>query len=394
MGPFEAFWKDLKHSLRMFAQSRAFTAAALAALTLGIGANTAIFSVVNAVLLKPVALPDSDRIVSFMNTSPQGGGPAASPAKFQHYRRQAEVVQDVAAFNTGVVNFTGGGFPEQLRSGRVSADLFRLFGARTALGRTFTTEEDSPTGERVVVLSRGLWNSRFHGDAAIVGQTISLSGDAFTIVGVLADFDFGEFGPPPQVWLPFKLDPDTADQGHYFQAAGRLKPGVALAQAQARLQLSAADYKRQFPDSLGNNDGFTVEPIRDVLVRGARPMLLLMAGAVSFVLLIACANVANLLLVRATGRRREIAIRAAIGGTRGRIIRQLLTESVVLSLAGGALGLLFGLATGSSASAPSRASSRPAPPAACRSKGATACRSPSSAARWSPEGRSTAAAAG
>ncbi|MEP6594109.1 MAG: FtsX-like permease family protein, partial [Acidobacteriota bacterium] len=147
-----------------------------------------------------------------------------------------------------------------------------------------------------------------------------------------------------QVWLPFKLDPDTADQGHYFQAAGRLKPGVSLAQAQARLQLSAADYKRQFPDSLGNNGGFTVEPIRDVLVRDARPMLLLMAGAVSFVLLIACANVANLLLVRATGRRREIAIRAAIGGTRGRIIRQLLTESVVLSLAGGALGLLFGLA--------------------------------------------------
>ncbi len=343
MRPFEAFWQDLKHSLRMFAQSRAFTAAALAALTLGIGANTAIFSVVNAVLLRPVSLPDSDRLVFFMNTSPQGSGPAASPAKFQHYRQQTDVVQEVAAFNTGVVNFTGGGFPEQLRSGKVSADFFRLIGAQTTLGRTFTAEEDSPTGPRVAVLSRGLWASRFHSDPDIVGHTLSLSGDAYTVVGVLGDLSFEEFGPEPQVWLPFRLDPDTTDQGHYFRAAGRLKPGVTLDQAKARLQLSAADYKRRFPDSLGNNGGFTVQPIRDVLVRDARPMLLLMAGAVSFVLLIACANVANLLLVRATGRRREIAIRAAIGGTRGRIVRQLLTESVVLSLAGGALGLLFGL---------------------------------------------------
>jgi predicted permease len=341
MQPLEAFYKDLTHSLRMFAQSRAFTAAAVAALTLGIGANTAIFSVVNAVLLRPVSFPDPDTLVVF--TSPGSSGPGASPAKFQHYRQQSSITQDASAFRTGVVNYTGGSFPEQLRSGQVSADFFRLFGARTALGRTFSQEEDLPTGERVAVLSQRLWTSRFNGDPNVVGKTVSLSGDSYNIIGVLADFNFDEFGPAPQVWIPFKLDPDTKDQGHYFRVAGRLKPGVTLDQAKARLKLSAEDYKRAFPTSLGNNGSFSVEPIRDVLVSNVRSSLLVLGGAVSFVLLIACANVANLLLVRATGRRREIAIRAAIGGTRGRIIRQLLTESVVLSIAGGALGLLFGI---------------------------------------------------
>jgi putative ABC transport system permease protein len=341
MLPFETFTKDLKHSVRMFAQSRAFTAAAIAALTLGIGANTAIFSVVNAVLLKPVSFPDPDRLVVF--TAPGSSGPGASPAKFQHYRHQSSVTQDVSAYRTGVVNFTGGSFPEQLRSGQVSADFFRLFGAHTALGRTFSTEEDLPAGERVVVISHQLWASRFNSDPNVVGKPVSLSGDTYTIIGVLASFDFDEFGPTPQVWIPFKLDPNARDQGHYFQVAGRLKPGVSLEQAKARLKLSAEDYKRTYPNSLGNTGTFTVEPIRDVLVSNVRSSLLVLVGAVSFVLLIACANVANLLLVRATGRRREIAIRAAIGGTRGRIIRQLLTESVVLSMVGGVLGLLLGV---------------------------------------------------
>jgi predicted permease len=340
----ETFVQDLKRSLRMFAQSPAFTLAALAALTLGIGANTAIFSVVNAVLLKPVAFQDPDRLVVFMNTSPQGSGPAASPAKFQHYRQQTSVVQDVAVFNTGgVVNFTGGSFPEQLRSAQVSADFFRLFGAPILRGRTFTAEEDLPRGPKVVVLSKRYWETRFNSDPAAVGRTISLSGEPHTIVGVLGDFSFQEFGDDPQVWMPFQLEPNTSDQGHYFQAAARLKPGVTLEQAQARLKLSAEDYKRKFPNALGPNGSFWVEPIRDVLVRNVRSSLFVLAGAVSFVLLIACANVANLLLVRATGRRREIAIRAAIGGSRGRIIRQLLTESVVLSVAGGLLGLVFGI---------------------------------------------------
>ena len=344
MLPLETFLKDLKHSLRMFAKSPAFTLAAVAALTLGIGVNTAIFSVVNAVLLKPVSFPDPERLVVLMTTSPEGAGGGASPAKFQHFREQSTVVQDVAAYRTGVVNYTGETMPEQLRSAQVSADFFRLFGAPIVRGRPFSPEEDLPDRAQVVVISSRLWSTRFNDDPDIIGKPISLSGESYTIVGVLGEFHFEDFGPPPQVWMPFQIDPLTKDQGHYFQAAGRLKPGVTLEQAKARLQLSAEDYKRKYPNALRPNQAFSVQPIQEVLVRNVKTALLVLVGAVSFVLLIACANVANLLLARATGRRREIAIRAAIGGSRGRIIRQLLTESVVLSAAGGVLGLLLGMA--------------------------------------------------
>ena len=342
----EAFFKDLKHSLRMFAQSPAFTLAAVAALTLGIGANTAIFSVVNAVLLKPVAMPDSDRVVVFINTSPRGpGGPAASPAKFAHYRQQTDIVEDVSAFNTGVMNYTGGQFPEQLKSARVSADFLKLVGAPFRLGRNFSADEDKPQGPKVAVISRSLWETRLNGDPTIVGKSISLGNEPYTIVGVLNTFDFREYGPTPQVWTLFQFDPNSADQGHYFQVMARLKPGVTVQQAYGRMQSSAKDYRDKFPKAIGPNAGFGVLKVQDALVRGdVKSSLFVYLGAVAFVLLIACANVANLLLVRATGRRREIAIRAAIGGSRGRIIRQLLTESVVLSLAGGVLGLFVGWA--------------------------------------------------
>ncbi|MCA1585583.1 MAG: ABC transporter permease [Acidobacteria bacterium] len=333
----------MKHSVRGFRQTPAFTLAAIAALTLGIAANTAIFSVVNAVMLRPVGYPDADRIVVFMSTSPQGSGAGASPAKFQHWREQTEVVENVSAYRTGVVNHTGGSFPEQLRSGQVSADFFTLFGAPVVLGRSFDAVEDAPSGPKVAVLSNGTWASRFSRDPQVIGQTISLSGEAYEIVGVLGDFDFAELGPAPQVWVPFQLDPNTTDQGHFFQAAGRIKPGVTLDQAKARLELSATGFQSKFPGALGEGGSFSVEPLKEILVRNVRSSLLVLVGAVTFVLLIACANVANLLMVRATGRQREIAVRAALGGSRGRIVRQMLTESVLLSLAGGILGSIVGL---------------------------------------------------
>jgi putative ABC transport system permease protein len=342
----ELFLQDLRHAFRMFRQNRVFTAAAIAALALGIGANTAIFSVVSAVLLKPLPFPEPQNVVFFMSTARQNGfgNPGASPAKFAHFAQQTTVTQDATAYRTNVVNYTGGAFPEQLQAGQVSANYFKLFGAPVFRGRTFSPQEDLPGGPRVAVLSYGLWQRRFGGDPNIIGKTILLSGDPHEVIGIISpSFDLAEVGEPPELWVPFQLDPNTVDQGHFFQSAGRLKPGVSLEQAQARLKLSAQEYVAKFPGALGDGGGFTVQQMQQVFVRNARPTLLILSAAVAFVLLIACANVANLLLVRATARKREVALRAAIGAGRGRIIRQLLTESVLLSLIGGVIGLALGV---------------------------------------------------
>jgi putative ABC transport system permease protein len=341
--PVPDFVRDTRHSLRMFRQSPAFTLAAVAALALGIGANTAIFSIVNAVLLKPVPFPEPHRLVVFQQTSQDGAFSAGSPAKFQFWREQTGVVQDVAAYRTNVINYTGVGLPEQVRAEQVSADYFKLFGAPIYRGRAFSANEDRPGGERVTLLSFALWMRRFAGDPNVIGKIISLGGDPHTVIGIVGPtFDVSEFGPPPELFIPFQLDPNTTDQGHYFNVTGRLKPGVTLKQAQAQLALSVGEYHRRFPGALQRGSGFSVELLRDELVRDVKSTLWMLLGAVGFVLLIACANVANLLLARASGRRREIAIRAAIGAGRGRIIRQLLTESVLLSTAGGLLGLALG----------------------------------------------------
>jgi len=340
MGTFAA---DIRHAWRMFRQNPGFTAAAVAALALGIGANTAIFSVINAVILKPLPFPDADRIVVLMNASQQGSDPGASVPKFNVWRRQTQVLDDVAAYDTAGpgLNVSGGDRPEQLKGIHVSREFFRLFGAQTIVGRTFTAEEDLPRGGNRVVLSHGLWQRRYGSDPAILGKTLALGGESYTVIGVVSrSFDFD---PPADVYLPFQADPDSTNQGHYFRVAARLKPGISLGAAQAAMNLAAGQFRRAFPEAMGPRSGFTVEPMQQLMVRGVRTDLFILLGAVACVLLIACANVANLLLARATARSREIAIRSAIGAGRGRIVRQLLTESVLLSAMGGAAGLAIGV---------------------------------------------------
>ncbi len=337
------FLKDLSYSLRILRRSPAFTLAAIAALALGIGANTAIFSVIDRVLLKPLSYPDSGRIVQFLNTSPQGAGNGASVTKFNNWRSQTKAFQDAAAYDDGSagVNVTGGTYPEQIRATHVTSDYFRLFGAPVMLGRTFTRGEDLPRGGKTVVLNYGLWKRRFGSDPAVIGKTIELSGEPHIIIGVVGrDFDTD---PEADAWLPFQFDPNSNDQAHYFQAAARLRPGVTLAQANEQMKIASAEFHRRYP--LANpQQGFAVQPLQDRIVNNVKSSLWILLGAVSFVLLIACANVANLLLVRATGRKREIAIRAAMGAGRGRIVRQLLTESLLLFFTGGIAGLILGVA--------------------------------------------------
>src|SRR5215469_5318629 len=337
----ETLLADVRHSFRVLIKSPGFTIVAVLALALGIGANTAIFSVIDRVLLNPLPYPDSERIMRVQRQFPNGNGASVSIPKFVAWR-QSQAFQSMAAYDFGNVsmNLGTGDRPNPVNGLHVTADFFRVFGVSPIVGRTFSAQEDMPNAGRFAVLTFNLWENRLGGDREIAGKTISLNSEHFTVLGVLPEGFQPD--PPTDLYLPEQFDPNSTNQGHIYYVAGRLRPGASVESAKAELAVIADQFRATHQDIMDKKETVGVVPLRAAIGGDVRLPLLILAGAVSFVLLIACANVANLLLARAAGRQREIAIRTAVGASRGRIVRQLMSESIILGLAGGVAGLILG----------------------------------------------------
>ena len=339
------FWQDVRYGLRMLSKAFGFTAVVVLTLALGIGANTAIFSVVSAVLLQPLPFPQPDRLVAILHVNLQSGeiGKAQSYPDFADLRAQSKSLEAAAAYDDGSATLTGMGDPIHLNTGIFSADMFNVLREPPMLGREFTAAEDKP-GTHVAILSYRLWKTRFGGDPRVTDKQIVLDGKPFAVVGVMpADFQFPLDEQPVDLWTTIAVEgaESHAERGsHFLRVIGRLRRGATLAAANAETAEISARLEKQYQDTNGHW-GMSLTPEIDELVGNVRPALLMVLGAVGFLLLIACANAANLLLARAAGRQREMAIRASLGAGKSRILRQLLTESVLLSLAGGILGLVL-----------------------------------------------------
>ncbi|MFG1690532.1 ABC transporter permease, partial [Gemmatimonadota bacterium] len=344
---------DLRVSLRSLRKRPGFTVVVVLTLALGIGAPTAIFSLVSGVLLRPLPYQDPDRVVLVWEKPPGGDRFAVAPANFLDWREQNEVFEDMAASAGATVNLTGTDEPERIRGRRVSASFFPILGVPPALGRTFLPEEDQPEGERVVVLSHGLWQRRFGSEPSLVGQAVSLDGVSYTVIGVMPrgfqDLTDIYSTEETKLWLPYPFanDPPTERGAKRLRVVARLKPDVSLARAQEDMDLIVQRLVEAYPEAFwqppdsDENWGARVALLQRELMEQVRGSLLVLLGAVGFVLLIACVNVANLFLVRAAERQREIAIRASLGADRGRLVWHMLKESVFLTLLGGAGGLLL-----------------------------------------------------
>ncbi|MFQ5742333.1 MAG: ABC transporter permease [Acidobacteriota bacterium] len=337
--------KDVTHVLRSLAKSPGFTVAVVLTLALGIGANTAIFSVVNAVLLRPLPYPDPDRLmVLWENNARQGlDQEQVSAATYLDWRERSDFFEGMAAYRYWGYTLTGGEEPERITSLRVSPALFPVLGSRAELGRLFSPEEESPGNEHVVVLSHGFWARRFGSDPAIVDRTIQLDGEPHTVVGVMpAGFEFPPDDAEVEIWSPLTMSLENLPSRPHrmYNVIGKLRSGASLQQASSEMERIAAGIAEENPQS-NRGWGVSIVPAREQMVAGFRTTLLLLQGAVGLVLLIACANIANLLLARASARQKQVAIRATLGAGRMRLLRESLTESLVLATIGGATGLLL-----------------------------------------------------